>query len=346
MNRRLGTRRGRAASVAAAACTVLALSACSGDTDPDAAGEDQPDEVGSCQAAEPTGSFTYADARGGEVALDEVPTTVVAQSSVAASLWDAGYQVDGVFGELGDDPASTYQRGSVDLSKVTKIGSTWGEFDVDQFAQMQPDLVLDFVFDGALWYVPSKQEQKIEKQAPILGINGQPKNVDEAIQLFVDLAAKLGADTECSQALSDAKDDYEEALADVGKAAQGLKVLVASATENTLYVVNPAKLPETLTLSEAGVEIMGSDPSDDQVFKEYSWEEAGQFADADVVLMDARNTDAVLDKIETIDTWTNLPAVKSGQVYTWYAAAPYSYAAYAEILDELADQLEGSQPLD
>lgn len=344
MNRRLGAR-GRGA-IAAAACAALVLGGCSGDTDPDAAGEDRQDEVGECQAAEPTGSFEYADARGNEVSLDTVPTTVVAQSSVAAALWDAGYQVDGVFGELGDDPASTYQRGSVDLDQVTKIGSTWGEFDVDALAQLQPDLILDYVFDGALWYVPSKQEKKIEKQAPILGVNGQPRNIDEAIEMFHDLAAKLGADIECNEELADAEEEYTEALAELGEAGKDLTVLIASAAETTLYVVNPAKLPETLTFEEAGLNILESDPADDQVFKEFSWEEAGKFAEADVILMDARNTEAVLEKVKTIDTWTNLPAVKAGQVYQWYAGAPYSYEAYAEILGDLADQLEDAQQLD
>ncbi|WP_235738858.1 ABC transporter substrate-binding protein [Nocardioides alcanivorans] len=345
MNRRLGTRRGRAPFVAAAACAVLVLSACSGDTDPDSAGDDKPDEVGECQAAEPEGSFEFSDARGKEIELDTVPTTVVAQNSVAASLWDAGYQVDGIFGELGDDPASVYQRGSVDLSKVTTIGSTWGEFDIDEYAQMTPDLLLDFVFDGALWYVPSKQEKKIEKRAPILGVNGQPDTVDEAIEMFVDLAGRLGADTTCNEALADAKDDYDEALGEVVEEAKGLKVLIASGTETTLYVVNPVTLPETKTLTEAGIEVMGADPADPLVFKEYSWEEAGQFADADVILIDGRNSEAVLAKMGTIDTWANLPAVKAGQVGTWYAGAPYSYAAYADILDELADVLENAEPL-
>lgn len=344
MNRRLGSRRGSAAIVAAA-CAALVLGGCSGDTDPDAAGDDRPDEVGDCQEAEPAGTFEYTDGRGKEISLDTVPTTVVAQSSVAAALWDAGYQVDGVYGELGDDPGSTYQRGNVDLSKVTAIGSTWGEFDVDALAQMQPDLVMDYVFDGALWYVPSKQEKKIEKLAPILGVDGQPADVDEAIEMFMDLATRLGAEVECNEELSEAEEDYTEAIADLGEAAQGLTVLIASGTADTFYVVNPAKLPETATLEQAGLDILESDASDDTVFKEFSWEEVGKFADADVILADGRLGDDAWEQFGKIDTWANLPAVKAGQVYTWYAGAPYSYVAYAEILDELAEQLEGAKQL-
>lgn len=343
MNRRLGSRRRTA--LAAVACAALLASGCSGDTDPGASGDDAPGEVGDCQAAEPEGSFEYTDALGNEISLDEVPTTVVAQSSVAASLWDAGYQVDGVFGELGDDPGSTYQRGNVDLDEVKAIGNTWGEFDADAYAQMEPDLLIDFVFDGALWYVPSKQQKKLEKLAPILAVNGQPTNVDEAIAEFVDLATELGVDVDCNDALADAKEDYEEAVAELGEAGDGLEILIASATEDTFYVVNPSKLPETLTMTDAGLDVMAADPKGKVVFEEYSWEEVGDFADADVILVDGRVEETMLAQAEKADTWKSLPAVEAGQVYTWYAGAPYSYAAYAEIFDELADQLTDSEPL-
>ena len=118
------------------------------------------------------------------------------------------------------------------------IGNTWGEFDADAYAQMEPDLLIDFVFDGALWYVPSKQQKKLEKLAPILAVNGQPTNVDEAIAEFVDLATELGVDVDCNDALADAKEDYEEAVAELGEAGDGLEILIASATEDTFYVDN------------------------------------------------------------------------------------------------------------
>ncbi|WP_141004871.1 ABC transporter substrate-binding protein [Nocardioides humi] len=275
-----------------------------------------------------------------------MPTNVVAQSSVAAGLWDAGYQVDGVYGELGDDPGSVFQRGNVDLSKVEKIGSTYGEFDVDAYAKLQPDLLIDYSFGGVLWYVPSKQEKQIEKLAPIIGVNGQPKDIDEAIGLFTDLAAKLGADTTCNEELNAAKETYQEGLKKVGESAGDLKVLIASAAEDSLYIVNPTDLPETQTFEQAGVDLIEApDPDTGNVFTQLSWEKASEFADADVILLDGRNTEDVKKKLETIDTWANLPAVQAGQVYTWYAGAPYSYQSYTKILDELADDLAKSQDL-
>jgi len=346
MTRRFGARRAPIAAATAFAA-ALALAGCSGDTDPGAQQQASDDSLAECQSAAPTGGFEYDDGRGRKVTLDEVPTTVVAQNSIAAALWDAGYHVDGIFGELGDDPASTYQRGDVDLDEMTTLGRTWGEFDVDAFAAMQPDLLLDFTFDGELWYVPGKLEKQIEGIAPVLGINGQPKTIDEAIEMFVDLATRLGADPDCDQGVQDAKADYDEALAEISEQEKDLQVLVASGSDSSFWVVNPAALPETGTLEAAGVDLITPEGvGDGEVFKELSWEQAADFADADVILMDVRNTEAVKQKMEGIDTWTNLPAVKAGQVYEWYAGAPYSYKAYADIFAGLAEHLAEARPLD
>lgn len=346
MTRRLRGPR-RAPLLAAGVLAATATLAACGEGDTGGTAEDRDDTLAECQPAEPAGRFDYTDARGTKVALDEVPTTVVAQNSIAAALWDAGYKVDGVYGELGDDPASTYQRGNVDLAELTTLGKTWGEFDVDAYAKMEPDLLLDFSFAGELWYVPSKLEKQIADRAPVLGLNGQPKDIDEAIELFVDLAGKLGADTTCNEDLLEAKKDYQEALAEVTAQEKDLKVLVASGSDTSFWVVNPDALPETGSLEAAGVDLVTAEGAKaGEVFTELSWEQASDFADADVILMDVRNTDAVKKKMETIDTWANLPAVKAGQVYEWYAGAPYSYEEYADIWGDLAEQLEGAKALD
>ena len=85
-------------------------------------------------------------------------------------------------------------------------------------------------------------------------------------------------------------------------------------------------------------------PSD--IFEKLSWEKAADFADADVILLDGRTTPELKKTLEGIDTWANLPAVRAGQVYVWYAGAPYSYQEYAEIFGELAGQLENAKQLD
>lgn len=65
-------------------------------------------------------SFSYTDARGKVVEFALPATTVVAQSSAAATLLDFGYQVAGVYGGLKPiDGKLSYQAGSLDLSTIT-----------------------------------------------------------------------------------------------------------------------------------------------------------------------------------------------------------------------------------
>jgi len=260
--------RRRAPIVAATALVALAaLSACSGDTDPTAK-DDEKDNLAECQSATPSGTFDYTDGRGEKVALDTIPTTVVAQSSVAAALWDAGYHVDGIYGEVPDKPLETdRQLGSLDTKDMKVIGKTYGQFDTDAYAQLQPDLLVDYTFDGkGLWYIPGKQSKQVLKLAPSIGVSGTPKSIDEAIAGFVDLAGKLGADTTCNEAVVQGKENYQKALDEIGAAVKDkpLDVLVTSVTPEDFYPVNPGTLPETRTLADAGVTFMepAKKPSD------------------------------------------------------------------------------------
>ena len=345
------TRRTRRAPLAAATAmaAALALAACSGDTDPGAEAEDT-DSGGA--GSTPEGPFVYEDGRGETVELAQVPDTVVAQSSVAAALWDAGYQVDGVYGELGEvDGELNYQAGNIDVSQVDVLGEAYGELDVQQYGLMSPDLLIDYTFDGeTLWYVPARSAKQVYDLAPAIGVDGNNfGDTDEAIETFVDLAGELGADTESEQLVAD-KQAYDDAVVELAANAQesGLEVVFVSADVDagTFYVANPDFFPEVLTLDEAGVPIIEPKSGKPMHFHALSWEEAADYADADVIFFDARTFGALTGKLESIDTWAGLPAVEAGQVYPWYAAAPYSYKVYGDVYQEMADQLAEAEPLD
>ncbi len=335
------TRPRRIAGIAGIAMTVsaaLVLTACGGA------------ETGTgTSATRPSGPFTYDDARGKAVSIASTPTTVVAQSSVAAALWDDGYHVAGAYGELTPDANDklSYQAGAIDLSQIKVIGSTYGEFDTEKYALMNPQLLIDYTFDGkGLWYVPEAQADKILALAPSIAVPGNYKDTDQAIQTFLDLAGKLGADT-TSTAITTAKASYDNALADVAAiaATSGLKVAVMSPTTDSLYVANPAYLPELTTLKNHGLDVMTPVNADANVFTQYSWERATDYRDADVILVDARTYDASKADLAKISTWAHLPAVAAGQVYPWYAAAPYSYQSYAKIFQEIASELRNAKKL-
>lgn len=304
------------------------------------------------KASPAAGPFEYTDHRGETVKLDQVPDSVVAQSSVAAALWDAGYKVDGVYGELGEvDGHLNYQAGSIDVDETTVLGKTYGDFNLEQFAALRPDLLIDFSMDGkTLWYVPEELKGQITELASTIGIKGQGiKNTDEAIESFVDLAADLGADTDSAE-LAAAKEDYEEALAEIKQVAAektDLDILLVSRTPELMYAAHPTNFPEIQTLEKLGLDFVEVNPDETYggFFEELSWEQAGKY-DADVIIVDARETDDVARQVDKLPVWQNLPAVKAGQVYEWKTAAPYSYAQYAPIFHDVATWLKDAEPVD
>ncbi len=329
--------KGFAALGALMAVSLLAVAACGNSDTEKKASDDNPVVEG---------SFDYTDVRGEKIALENVPRTVVAQSSVAAALWDAGYKVSGVYGELGEvDGELTYQAGAIDLDQVEVLGKTYGEFDTTKFALLEPDLLIDFAMDGSsLWYVPAEQVKQVKEIATTIGLQGQGlTGTDEAIQMFVDLAGKLGADVESAE-LAEDKAAYDAALERVRTAAKGkkeVKVLLMSLTQDGAYAAAPTNFPEVQTLKDAGVSFVevDADQATGGFFEQLSWEQVGKY-DADVILYDARTAAGDSDEIMAVPTWSRLPAVKAGQVYAWRTAAPYSWKQYAGIYDEIATWLE------
>ena len=147
-------------------------------------------------ASSTAAGFSYTDARGKKIELPTVPTVVVAQSSAAAALWDFGFKVKGAYGELKTtDGKLDFQAGNLELSEITVIGSTYGEFNLEKYAAMGPQLLIDESFDDkTLWYVPQESAAKIEAVAPTLGIKMLDLNQLQIIESFGKLAAMLGAD--------------------------------------------------------------------------------------------------------------------------------------------------------
>lgn len=324
MNRRL--RRGPLA--VAAAVALLATAACGPATD---ASEDA---VG----AEP--DFVHTDARGKKIEVEGTPETVIAQGSAAAALWDNGFKVAGVYGDLPEPP--NYLTGNLDVSETKVLGKAWGEFDVEEYAAMNPDLLIDMTFDGkTLWYA-GEVENQVEKLAPTLAMQLTGLSVTEQIEAFTELAQKLGAEPE----IEDAKADFEAAVERIKAAVKenpDLTVLAVSSYGEEIYFANTPEHPDLAYLAELGVKFPKVTPDETGIFEPVSLENIGKYH-ADVLLVDARDTGG-LKELEEKDIFKRLPAVAAGQQSLWYPAAPYSYQAYAKAFSEYADKLEAAQVL-
>lgn len=314
---------------AVAASAALVLAACGTSTD-------------ASEGEGGTGSgFVHKDARGKTVEIDGTPKTVVAQASAAAALWDNGYEVAGVYGDLPEPP--NYLTGNLDVSKTKVLGKAWGEFNVEEYAAMNPDLLIDMTFDGkTLWYA-GEVEKQVDKLAPTLAMPLTGLSVTEQIEAFHALAEDLGADPE----IDEAKAEFEEAVARIKAAVKknpDVTVVAASTYGEEIYFANAPEHPDLAYLADLGVKFPKVSPDEQGIFEPVSLENISKYH-ADVLLIDARDPGG-LEELKTKDIFKRLPAVAGGQQDLWYPAAPYSYQAYAEVFSGYADQLEAAQVLE
>ena len=279
--------------------------------------------------------FRYTDARGKVIDLASTPTVVVAQSSAAAALWDAGYQVEGAYGELKTTGGKLdFQAGNLDLGRLSVIGSTYGEFDVEKYAALGPQLLIDLSFDDkTLWYVDTKVEAKITALAPTLGMHMLGRGLVEVIEAFTALAQQLGASPDASTAAKTAFETESAGLKTALAAFAGKTVMPVSRDATKVYVGNPDQNPDLSYLKSLGVTFVPYQGKATDYFQEISYEELSSYS-GDVIIDDVRGR-SVNQAADDQPTWKAMPAVTAGKVFDWKPAAPYSYAAYVEILKGL-----------
>jgi iron complex transport system substrate-binding protein len=291
--------------------------------------------------------FAWTDARGRRIDLAHRPTRLVAQSSVAATLLDLGIGVRGVYGELGTVGSHlSYQAGRLDLAKLTVLGKTYGQFDVEKYAALRPGLLIDLSFDDkTLWYVPQNTVTQVEAIAPTLAVKMPGLELPQIIDEFLRLAGRLGADLDAAP-IRTARSTYDAAVTAVRTAAAakpGLRVVALS--RRGPYFADAAQHPDLAQLESLGVHFPTLNAKPGEYFVQISWEQIDRYP-ADVIIYDARETPDVAAAAARIATWNRLPAVRAGQVYPWYPAAPYSYRAYGPLYQDVARWLGAARILD
>ncbi|WP_020386657.1 ABC transporter substrate-binding protein [Kribbella catacumbae] len=322
---------------AASAGAVALLAACSNDQKP--AGT----------TVQSTGPWEFTDDRGVKITRPERPAKVVAQVSAAAALWDLGVRPIGIFGATkGADGKPNNLAGSVDLSTVTSVTETYGEFEVEKFAALQPDLlVAPIQVPKELWYVPKDSVEAIEAIAPTLGVNYLGRSVDRVIDRYAEVAAALGADLKAAPVVA-AKAEFAAAskgLSELTAKKKGLRVLFLSGGPDKLYFGNPAAFADLTLLKSLGLELITPkfDPAEPH-WEEVSWEVADKYP-ADVILYDARSAAVFTTDQAKYPTYARLPAVKAGQALAWNPETPTSWAAFAPALRQLTTDLSRLRPV-
>lgn len=291
-----------------------------------------------------TTSWSFTDDRDKTARADHRPATLVAQASSAAALWDLGLRPAGVFGEVG----SKELLGDVDADAVTWVGKTWGEFNLEAFAALRPELLVTPIqnADGSLWYVPQEFVREIESLCPIVAISYVEKSVAEVIDRYVDLAASLGIDAKGSSVTS-AREAFDKASDQVSAAARAkpdLRVAFVSATDTNVYIGNADVFSDLRYLRELGVRFVEPTvPAKEPHWETLSWEQVDKYP-VDLLLYDSRNPQYFTSGLADRPTLANLPAVKAGQIAAWNPETPTSWKAFAPALEGLADIIGKARP--
>ncbi|GAA2837899.1 siderophore-binding protein DesE [Kitasatospora paracochleata] len=304
---------------------------------------------GEAKAGAPAGPWTFTDDRRKDVTARTVPARVVAFTGTAAALVDFGLdrQIVGVFGETkGADGKPDPQAGDLNVDKVEILGNAWGEFSVEKYAAVRPELLVTHMYEpDALWYVPDESKDKILQLAPSVAISTGRVPLTQPIERYAKLAESLGADPRAKK-VTDAKARFEaaaEQLRQAAKAAGGIRVMACSGSADLFYVSNPKVATDLLYFAELGVQFVMPDKLDaGDYFESLSWENAGKYG-ADLLLLDKRSTALQPKDLAAKPAWGQLAAVKAGQITPWDAVPRFSYAGAAPLLENLAKAVQGAK---
>ncbi|MFF3560337.1 ABC transporter substrate-binding protein [Streptomyces sp. NPDC002574] len=305
----------------------------------------------SAKASTESGPWSFTDDRRKKVTARTTPQRIVAFTGTAAALVDLGLgkRIAGVFGETRKaDGTAEKQAGDLDIAKVGILGNVWGEFSVEKYAALRPELLVTHMYDpGALWYVPDESKDKILKLAPSVAVTTGRVPLTEPIRRYAELAESLGADLKAPR-VTEAKARFEKAaetLRSAAKAAGGIKVLAASGAADLLYVSNPGVSSDLMYFTSLGVDVIVPEKTDGgDYYESLSWENADKY-DADLILLDSRGTALQPKALQSKPSWKKLPAVKAGQVFPWDAVPRFSWAGAAPLLEDLAAAVQKARKL-
>lgn len=290
------------------------------------------------------GDWSFTDDRGQKATAKARPERVVAYVGTAAALHDfgVGNRVVGVFGPTRQaDGKPDPLAGDLPVDKVTILGNAWGEFNIEKYAELRPELLVTQMFEpGALWYVPDESKDKIEQLAPTVGLSVAGVSLGKVLQRHVELAEALGADLAAPR-VADAKARFDRAVEAVRSAVaanRGIRVMAASASADMFYVCDPAAYADLSYYRELGVEFVVPTKVANGFFEELSWENVDRYP-ADLILLDNRTSALQPDDLTDKPTWTKLPAVRANQIVSWLSEPRFSYAGCAPQIEALAEAI-------
>jgi iron complex transport system substrate-binding protein len=293
--------------------------------------------------ADKSDAWSFTDDRRKRIQLAHAPKRVVAYVGSAAALRDFGIdkQLVGVFGptKLGNGKPDV-QAGNLDIKQLTIVGNTYGEFDLEKYAALRPDLLVTNMYQPpGLWFVPDDSKTKILELAPAIGIKTANVSLPVPLQRYETLAGLLGADL-TAKPVREAKTRFNQAAQALRKTARAgrIRVLAASASTDLFYVSDPRVYADLSYYRRLGVDFVVPDNVQGGFFENLSWEKADKYP-ADLIMLDNRTAALQPKDLKSNPTWSKLPAVKAGQIFPWLSEPRFSYAGCAPLIEEFTRAL-------
>lgn len=293
------------------------------------------------------GAWSFTDDTGRKVALGSRPTRVAGLTDLVSSLWAYGIAPVAAFGytAMADDSSFAGR----DLTKVSEVGRTYGEIDLEALAAARPQLIVTHVYPEAsgttltgkeilYGFADATQIEKVRRIAPIVAIK-MAGTADAVIGRTNALARALGVP---AARLDGYRKDFEAAGRKLTAAARrGLTVMAEAAyADKGLYV---AKAPDDPSLSYyAKLGVTFHDPGGSAYYwQTVPWEQVDRHS-VDVVL----NSTRAMGTAELLKqpTFAALPVAKANQIHPWNFQNQ-DYVAQARNMTDLAGWLDGSRTL-
>lgn len=324
-------------SLLAAAAGGLLLAGCGangGDSAPAAK------STGSASPSQPSGPWSFTDGLGQTVELDKRPERVAGLTDMIAALWNFGVTPVAGFGwtAMAKDP----QFEGMDLGKVTEVGGTYGEINLEKLAGTRPELIVTSVYSKdpktlLYGFKDEAQLKQVRAIAPVVAIPVVGSAIDvlnETARLAAALGVNLnGPHVSKSKLLFGQAGDALEAAGE-----KNLKVMCLAAYANEIYLAKAPDEPRMLYYQSLGVDFI-EPGGKDYYWETLSWEQVDKYP-ADVILYSLRAMGPA--DLKKQPTFAELPAVKAGQLYPWKYGS-LDYVAQAAIMSELAGWLDNSE---
>jgi iron complex transport system substrate-binding protein len=288
----------------------------------------------------PSGRWSFTDGLGHTVRLDARPDRVAGLTDVIAALWNFGIRPVAGFGWTA--MAKDTQFEGMDLTKVTEVGGTYGEINLEKLAEARPQLIVTSVYSKdpktlLYGFKDEAQLKRVRAIAPVVAIPVVGSALD-VLNETAKLAKALGVDLS-GEHVTKSKRDFEQAGQTLKAAGEkNLKVMCLAAYANEVYLAKAPDEPRMLYYQSLGVDFV-KPAGKDYYWEKLSWEQVDKYP-ADVVLYSLRAMGPA--DLKKQPTFAELPAVKAGQLYPWKYGS-LDYVAQTAIMAELAGFLSKSE---